>query len=141
MARKLGQQLDLAPKHTKIPQPDSELEAMLDMLIRVNLWPVPKKQYHFHPSRSFRFDHAWPDRMLAVECEGITHEGGRHQRVKGYTEDCHKYNLATLMGWRVLRFTKGMLTDGSARDYLREALENENDSPASARGARAPEDL
>lgn len=124
LARKRGQQLDLAPKKptVKIPSPESQLEATLDMIIRAMLWPVPQKEYRFHPARSWRFDRAWPDRLLAAECEGITHDGGRHQRPEGFEADCHKYTAAAIMGWRVLRFTRGMLEDGSAAKYLEEAL-------------------
>jgi hypothetical protein len=34
--------------------------------------------------KDWRFDFAWPDQMFAVEVEGITPAGGRHQRIKGY---------------------------------------------------------
>ena len=52
--------------------------------------------------------------MAAVEIEGGTWSGGRHTRGAGYEADCIKYNIATLKGWRVLRFTSGMLGDPDA---------------------------
>ncbi len=123
LARRRGQELDLPRSPTtKLPQAESPLEAALDLLIRALDLPKPRTEYRFHDARSWRFDRAWPDRMLAAECEGVTHEGGRHQRVKGYTEDCHKYTTAALCGWRVMRFTHGMLQDGSAARYLEEAF-------------------
>lgn len=61
--------------------------------------------------RKWRFDFAWPDRMLAVEIDGGAFSGGRHTRGAGFVEDCRKMNTATLMGWRVLRFTSGDLED------------------------------
>lgn len=61
--------------------------------------------------RKWRFDFAWPDRMLAVEIDGGAFSGGRHTRGAGFVEDCRKLNAATLMGWRVLRFTSGDLED------------------------------
>jgi very-short-patch-repair endonuclease len=54
----------------------------------------------FYPERKWRFDFAWPGAMLALELEGV----GRHQTFIGYRNDCEKYNAATLLGWRVLRF-------------------------------------
>ncbi len=124
LARRRGQELPGPTKATTlIPKAESELEALLDLLIRALELPRPRTEYRFHLSRSWRFDRAWPDRMLAAECEGITHEGGRHQRLKGYTEDCHKYTAAALAGWRVMRFTRGMLNDGSAATYLKEAFQ------------------
>ena len=61
--------------------------------------------------RRWRFDFAWPDRMLAVEIDGGTYSGGRHTRGSGFAEDCRKLNAAVLLGWRVLRLTGGDLED------------------------------
>lgn len=30
----------------------------------------PVREYKFHPSRRWKFDFCWPDRMIAVETEG-----------------------------------------------------------------------
>ena len=65
----------------------------------------PEREYRFHPDRKWRFDLAWPDNRLAVEIEGLTRSGGRHQRMAGYTHDCEKYREAAKAGWRVLRYT------------------------------------
>lgn len=68
----------------------------------------PQREYLFARvlGRKWRFDFAWPERLVAVELEGLTHgEGGRHQRVAGFAVDCEKYNSAVMLGWRVLRFT------------------------------------
>lgn len=72
------------------------------------------REHRFHPERRWRFDFAWPDIMLAVEVEGITHGdgGGRHQRGTGYMEDCDKYNAAMFLGWRLLRYTGEHLKSG-----------------------------
>lgn len=76
-----------------------------------NLWKrlskceLPVHDYRFHPVRQWRFDFSWPDKMVAVEMEGGTFQGGRHTRGKGFEGDCTKYNTATCMGWRILRFT------------------------------------
>lgn len=61
--------------------------------------------------RDWRFDFAWPDAMVAVEVEGGTWTRGRHVRGGGFRGDCEKYNAACVLGWRVLRFTAGMLSD------------------------------
>ena len=67
--------------------------------------PVPVMQHQFETSRKWAFDFAWPDQMLAVEIEGGTGSGGRHVRFHGFRNDCDKYNRATQLGWRVIRFT------------------------------------
>lgn len=66
---------------------------------------MPVEEHYFSESRKYRFDLAWPERMLAVEVEGGIWSRGRHNRPAGYEEDCRKYNYAQLEGWKVLRFT------------------------------------
>jgi len=59
-------------------------------------------EHSFAPPRRWKFDFALPDHLIAIELEGL---GGRHQRTAGFRADMEKYNTATSMGWRVLRFT------------------------------------
>jgi len=92
------------------------------VLLRVSGLPLPEMEYRFAPPRRWRFDHAWPDQMLAMEVEGGVWTGGRHVRGKGYERDCEKYNEATLRGWRVLRVTTQMLNDGRAIVLLERAF-------------------
>lgn len=62
-------------------------------------------EYKFHPSRKWRFDFAWPDKLVAVEYEGGLFQRGWHQSIDRYMRDCRKYTAAALLGWTVLRFT------------------------------------
>lgn len=71
--------------------------------------PQPVREYRFQPPRRWRFDLAWPEQKIAIELEGGIWTGGRHTRGKGFEADCEKYNMAALMGWRVLRYTSTML--------------------------------
>jgi hypothetical protein len=84
----------------------SSLEWQFETLWRETGYPMPSPEYRFHPKRRWRFDYAWSDAKIAIECEGGTWGNGRHNRGKGYAADCEKYNQAILLGWRVLRFTK-----------------------------------
>lgn len=84
-----------------------------------------EREYRFHPVRRWRFDFADAEIKLAVECEGGVYSGGRHTRGKGFEGDCEKYNQATLMGWKVLRYTRKFIESGQAvneiqaiKDYL-----------------------
>jgi very-short-patch-repair endonuclease len=77
---------------------------------------TPAREFRFHPLRRWRFDFAFPDVKLAVEVEGGTWAGGRHNRGAGMAEDMNKYNAATLAGWRVLRYTTEMVQSGTAID-------------------------
>lgn len=71
--------------------------------------PLPTPEYRFHPVRRYRFDYAWPDQMVAVEIEGGVWTKGRHTRGAGYLADLSKYNLATLLGWKLLRYSPAQL--------------------------------
>ena len=85
---------------------------------------IPKAEYRFLKKRRFRFDFAWPDRMMAVEVEGGVFSGGRHTRGMGYTRDLEKYNLATLHGWRVFRFTTQDVTTQKAIAFISAVMDN-----------------
>jgi very-short-patch-repair endonuclease len=100
----------------------SELEATLAYQMKAAGLPEPHSDYRFNCERKWRFDFAFVDRKLAVECEGGTWTAGRHSRGKGYAEDCRKYNHAILLGWRVLRFTSEMITSGEALAVVEKAL-------------------
>ena len=108
------------------PRTQSPLELRLLVLIRASGFEEPVTEYPFakHLGRRWRFDFAWPDRMLAVEVDGgaWVPGGGRHTRGAGFAADHDKFNRATLLGWRVLRFTSRHLEDGSALVDLAEAL-------------------
>ena len=84
--------------------------------------PEPQREYRIIPGKRSRADFAWPEHKLAVEIEGGTWSGGRHVRGAGYANDCRKYNLAVLHGWRVLRFTSEMVRDGEALDMLEQVM-------------------
>ena len=73
--------------------------------IRFARFPLPVREHVFCPGRRFRFDFAWIEQKIAVECEGGVWSRGRHTRGQGFTADTEKYNLAVLHGWRVLRYT------------------------------------
>ena len=70
--------------------------------------PEPVREHRFC-DRLWRFDFAWPDQMVAVECEGGIWSSGRHVRGNGFRKDVEKYNAALTLGWRVFRCTAGML--------------------------------
>jgi very-short-patch-repair endonuclease len=73
--------------------------------------------------QDWRFDFAWPRRLIAVEIEGGG-ERGRHARHKGFLEDCRKYNAATKLGWRVYRFTGQQVQSAEAVKFIADVLES-----------------
>ena len=112
----------------RLPLPASGLEALLLLHMAVAGLPVPEQQYPFARSigRRWRFDFAWPNANgrggIAVEVDGGTWNGGRHVSGRGFEADCVKLNEAALMGWLVLRFTRGMIESGVALEMVQRAL-------------------
>jgi very-short-patch-repair endonuclease len=108
----------------------SALEEMLALEFRANRM-TPEREYRFHPTRKWRFDFAFPESRVAVECEGTTWFGknsdgsmrlGRHQTAKGAAADCEKYNAAAELGWTVLRYPEKPIKSGEAIDQIRRVL-------------------
>ena len=102
----------------------SELEEMLLLFIKSEDLPIPKREYCFAKSvgRRWRFDFAYDNLKIGIECEGGIYSGGRHVRGKGFENDCEKYDCAAMMGWTVLRFTRGMIESGEAIEMIKLAL-------------------
>ena len=72
--------------------------------------------------KDWRFDFALPEPRIAIEVEGGVFVNGGHNRGAYYTDNCHKYNTATLAGWRVFRFTTEMVTNGNAFHIIKAAI-------------------
>jgi very-short-patch-repair endonuclease len=102
------------PWHTKVTSCPSVPELTFWRLIEHAGLPAPEREFRFHPIRRWRFDYAFLGPKLAVEIEGGTWQGGRHSRGAGYEADAEKQNTALGMGWRLVRYTPGMLKDGEA---------------------------
>lgn len=81
----------------------------------------PAYELRFHPSRRWRFDLAWPARMLAAEIHGAVFQAGRHTSGSGFTADREKMNTAQLYGWTILEFTPAEVRSGKAARTLRVA--------------------
>jgi len=81
-------------------------------------------EYRFHPVRRWRFDVAFPASRVAVELEGGIWVEGGHSRGSGVVKDIEKYNSATLLGWRILRYTSDDLRKrpGEVCDEVRSLL-------------------
>lgn len=99
----------------------SELEDLLAFQLKAAKIKY-EREYRFHPTRKFRFDFAFPGARLAAEIDGGIWSGGRHVRGSGVESDCTKQNLATLAGWRLLRFTGRHVKSGEALQTILDAL-------------------
>lgn len=84
--------------------------------------PAPQEEFRFSTERKFRFDYAWSLQKVCLEIEGGVWTGGRHTSGAGFMRDITKYNLATVMGWRVLRCTPEDLLKTKTALMVKEAL-------------------
>lgn len=73
-----------------------------------------ERQFRYVPGRKFAADFAWPQDRLLVEVQGGWTNGQAHGSVSGIKADVERGNLATINGYRVLRF----LTPGSGKDEM-----------------------
>lgn len=119
----------------------TELERHFARDLRAAGWPAPLHDYrviaeeHVGVGRGlrkrlkdaglkdWRSDFVYPGCRIIFEVEGGTwavkgNMGGRHVRGSGYRGDCEKYNALVRLGWRVFRYTSGMIKDGSAYQDL-----------------------
>ena len=83
----------------------------------------PEKEYMFCPGRKFRFDHAWPRYLIALEIEGGAYHGPGHRSVGVFLRNMEKYNLAAIAGWKVLRVTTKEFDSGIGLELVMRAME------------------
>ena len=98
-------------KFCKLPEPQREYRFAAE---HVGMGPGVKDRLALHMLRDWRFDFAWPACMFAVEVEGISPQGGRHQSVGGVRRDIEKYHAALGLGWTVYRTERGLIKNGAA---------------------------
>jgi very-short-patch-repair endonuclease len=106
---------------TKTPKPLSAGEETFALHCRAH-GLIPQREFQFDPKRKWRADFCFVPQKLIVEIEGGVWTGGRHTTGKGMTADIAKYNRATLMGYRILRYTPEMVMMGTAINEVLEAL-------------------
>jgi very-short-patch-repair endonuclease len=96
----------------------------------------PEFEYTFARGRRWRFDIALEDQHIGIEIEGGAWTRGRHTRGAGFIADLEKYNNATMLGWRVLRFTPQQVLSGAAKAWIAGWLESTPGSSSTSLKAR-----
>lgn len=110
-----------AKVYTKLLPQEQQKRSYLEEMLEEKLWEAGLggwvTEFAFAPGRKFSADFAWPEARLLVECEGNVH------RIKTrFRRDIEKYNLATLLSWRLLRFTRREIQGGLALEQIRQLL-------------------
>ena len=82
-----------------------EIRERFFTVLKLHNVELPSFEVKFHPTRKWRFDYCWLDKMIALEVEGGVFTGGRHTRGIGFKNDIEKYNNASLLGYRLIRTT------------------------------------
>jgi hypothetical protein len=84
---------------------DSDLETRVLRVIAAAGLPMPRQQFRVTVSgRRFRLDLAYPEHMIAIECDGWD----VHRTRTAFDADRTRDLLLTRAGWTVLRFTSEM---------------------------------
>lgn len=105
-------------------------EMIFYTLLKNNDIEIPVAEYLFAKElkRKFRFDYCYPEKKIAIEIEGGVWINGRHNRPSGFIKDMEKYNIACLLGYRILRFTiqdlKKISTYLTIKEVLNESINN-----------------
>ena len=81
-----------------------------------------ERQYRYVPGRRFRADFALPEHRLLIEVVGGVYTYQAHGSIKGVKADMERLNLATLHGWKLLRFTPHEVDVGYAKETVERTL-------------------
>lgn len=121
MISALEQELVFQLKALKVPMPVLEFRFAADI---VGPGPGVRDRLNVAGLKDWRFDMAWPAIKFAVEIEGATPQGGRHQRMLGFIEDIEKYHTAMDLGWNLYRTSGPLIADGRAVQLIEKLLTN-----------------
>ena len=80
------------------------------------------QQYTYAPPRKFRADFSFPYARLLAEVQGGVYSRKAHGSITGVLADIERLNVATLAGWRLLRFTPQAVKSGEALQLIERAL-------------------
>ena len=111
-------------EHRAGPALESQLEAKVWLLVQRTGLPLPKRQHWVSlPGGRYRLDFAWPDRRVALECDGWEHHGKR----SAFAPDRARLAEFAAARWRVLPVTWNAISKEPARveRWLRDSL-NQN---------------
>jgi very-short-patch-repair endonuclease len=131
----MGTAISKHKRQSKVKRPDAG--TVLEIHLR-ELGLLFEREFKFHPCRDWRADFLiapplplgslpWQPSRILLEVEGSVWTQGRHTRGSGFLADMEKYNTATMLGYRVLRFSTEQVERGEAKEFLRKFLTQRGD--------------
>jgi hypothetical protein len=93
---------------------------MFVKLIETELHLKVIKEFQFNPNRKWKADYYIPELNLLIEQEGGIFTRQAHGSIAGILRDIEKYNSATRLGYRILRFTPDQLYTEETLNAIRE---------------------
>lgn len=86
-------------------------------------------EYVFTDEAKWRIDFAIPRLNIFIEIDGGEYMAGPkgHGYGAGMVRDCRKQNAATMLGWRVFRFSTSMVLGSQWPDYIQPVVDWVND--------------
>ena len=122
-------------RHAEFKKPKSVNEELLAFqLDSVNISGWEREQ-SFTDSKGWLVDFMWKKEKIIVEVEGglsfyvnrkidgkRVRVSGKHTSKKGFSEDCEKYEKASILGWKVIRVTGDNVRSGEALIWIEIAL-------------------
>ena len=106
------------PRSKRLPKPPDPLPLLLaDQCARAGL-ERPRTEFKFAPPRRFRADCYFEQARLIVEVQGAVH------RIKGrFKADRERSQVIATLGLRLLFVAPQQVTDGTALEIVRKALQ------------------
>ena len=113
----------------------SPLAAKFEQAWRIIGGPDLDTEVRFCPDRLWRFDYAHYVSKVAIEINGGTRRGGRHNRHidsiinakgermrKGYLLDLQKLNHAQVLGWQVFQLAGDLIDDLNELGLIKQSI-------------------
>jgi len=113
------------PKRIKKKKTGETVEKEQILLYVKDIFPDVVAEYKFLEDRKFQFDWFIPSKNCGIEYEGLFCGKSRHTSIVGYNNDCEKYTLASLNGYKLIRIT-AMTTWVEFKAYLDKLNDKEN---------------
>lgn len=115
----------MKPKIVKRKKTSETVKKEQIFLYVKDIFPDVVAEYKFLEDRKFQFDWFIPSKNCGIEYEGLFCGKSRHTEIVGYNNDCEKYTLASLNGYKLIRIT-AMTTWVEFKNYLDKLNNKEN---------------